>query len=87
MVGHGRLSSARHARFGRLFYGAIAVVFAMAVILAAMRRRDDYRLVIIGTVALGAASVGYLHRRRHRPGDGPHITGIGIGYVAMLTAF
>jgi len=82
-----RKGSARHVRAGRLFYRAIAVVFATAVVLAAMRWREDYRLVIIGAVAFAAATGGYLHRRRHRPGDTPHIAGMGIGYVAMLTAF
>lgn len=79
--------NARHIRSGTLFYRAIAVVFVTAVILAAMRWREDYRLVIIGTVAFGAATAGYLHRRQNRPGDTTHIAGMGIGYVAMLTAF
>jgi hypothetical protein len=52
-----------------------------------MRWRQDYRLLIIGAVAFTAATVGYQHRRRHRPGDTGHIAGMGIGYVAMLTAF
>ena len=82
-----RKGSARHVRSGRLFYRAVAVVFATAVVLAAMRWREDYPLVIIGAVAFGAATVGYLHRRWHRPGDAPHIAGMGSGYVAMLTAF
>jgi hypothetical protein len=30
---------------------------------------------------------GYLHRRRRRPGDATHINGMGLSYVAMLTAF
>jgi len=39
------------------------------------------------TVVFAAATVGYLHRRRHRPGDTGHIAGMGGSYVAMLTAF
>jgi hypothetical protein len=38
-------------------------------------------------VAYTAATAGYLHRRRHRPGDTGHIAGMGTAYVAMLTAF
>jgi hypothetical protein len=38
-------------------------------------------------VAFTAATVGYLHRRRHRPGDTGHIAGMGGSYVVMLTAF
>ena len=82
-----RKGSARHIRAGRWFYRAITVVFATATILAAMRWRQDYHLFIIGAVAFTAATIGYQHRRRHRPGDTGHITGMGVAYVAMLTAF
>jgi hypothetical protein len=79
--------SGRHIRAGRWFYRAITVVFATATILAAMRWRQDYRLFLIGAVAFTAATVGYEHRRRHRPGDTGHIAGMGGAYIAMLTAF
>ena len=82
-----RKGSPRHIRAGRWFYRAIAVVFATAIALAIMRWRQDYYLVIIGDVAFTAATIGYQHRRRHRPGDTGHILGMGIGYTAMLTAF
>jgi hypothetical protein len=82
-----RKGSPRHIRAGRWFYRAITVVFATATILAAMRWRQDYYLFIIGAVAFAAATIGYQHRRRHRPGDTGHIAGMGIAYVAMLTAF
>ncbi len=58
-----------------------------AAALAAMRWAQDYYLLIIGAVAFTAATIGYLHRRRRRPGDTGHIAGMGIGYTAMLTAF
>jgi hypothetical protein len=82
-----RKGSPRHIRAGRWFYRAITAVFATATILAAMRWRQDYYLFIIGAVAFSAATIGYQHRRRHRPGDTGHIAGMGIAYVAMLTAF
>src|SRR4030081_579950 len=82
-----RKGSPRHIRAGRWFYRAIAVVFATATILAAMRWRQDYYLFVIGAVAFTAATVGFQHRRRHRPGDTGHIAGMGVAYVAMLTAF
>jgi hypothetical protein len=82
-----RKGSPRHIRAGRWFYRAITVVFATATILAAMRWRQDYYLFIIGAVAFTAATIGYQHRRRHRPGDTGHIAGMGAAYVAMLTAF
>jgi hypothetical protein len=82
-----RKGSPRHIRAGRWYYRAITAVFATATILAAMRWRQDYYLFILGAVAFGAATVGYLHRRRHRPGDTGHIVGMGGAYVTMLTAF
>jgi uncharacterized membrane protein HdeD (DUF308 family) len=82
-----RKGSPRHIRAGRWFYGEITVVFLTAAALSVMRWRQDYHLLAIGVVAFAAATVGYLHRRRHRPGDSGHILGMGIGYVAMLTAF
>ena len=82
-----RKGSTRHVRAGRLYYRAITAVFATAAALAAMRWRQDYYLLIIGAAAFTAAVAGVRHRRRHRPGDTGHITGMGISYVAMLTAF
>ena len=52
-----------------------------------MRWRQDYYLFLIGAVAFIAATIGYQHRRRHRPGDTGHIVGMGAAYIAMLTAF
>jgi len=78
---------ARHIRAGRWYYRAITVVFTTATVLAVMRWRQDYYLFLIGAVALTAATIGYLHRRRHRPGDTGHIIGMGTAYVAMITAF
>jgi hypothetical protein len=82
-----RKGSPRHIRAGRWFYRGITVVFATATILAAMRWRQDYYLFIIGAMAFAAATLGYQHRRRRRPGDTGHIAGMGTGYIAMLTAF
>jgi hypothetical protein len=82
-----RKGSQRHVRSGRWFYRAITVVFATAAVLTAMRWRQDYHLLIIGTVAFAAAVTGVQHRRRNRPGDTGHIVGMGTAYVAMLTAF
>src|SRR5690349_19766257 len=81
-----RKGSSRHIRAGRWFYRAIIVVFATAIALAVMRWRQDYYLVIIGAVAVTAATIGRQYRRRHR-GDTGHILGMGAGYAAMLTAF
>jgi cobalamin synthase len=82
-----RKGSPRHIRAGRWYYRAITMVFATATVLAAMRWAQDYYLAIIGAAAFAAAAIGCQHRRRHWPGDTGHIAGMGISYVAMLTAF
>jgi hypothetical protein len=82
-----RKGSPRHIRAGRWYYRAITAVFATATALAAMRCAQDWYLFVLGAVAFIAATAGYLHRRRHRPGDTGHIAGMGIAYTAMLTAF
>jgi hypothetical protein len=82
-----RKGTSRHIHAGRWYYRAITVVFATALVLTAMRPREDYHLALIGLVAFVAARVGYLHRRRRKPGDTPHIIGMGVSYLAMLTAF
>src|SRR5690349_2750837 len=82
-----RKGGARHIRAGRWYYRAITVVFATATALAAMRWAQDWYLLVLGATAFTAATAGYLHRRRHRPGDTGHIAGMGIAYTAMLTAF
>jgi hypothetical protein len=82
-----RKGSPRHVQAGRWFYRAIAVVFVTAVALTIMRWRQDFHLLIIGAAAFTAATIGYLHRRRRWPGDTGHILGMGIAFVAMLTAF
>ena len=82
-----RKGSPRHIGAGRWYYRAITVVFVTATILAVTRWQQDYYLFILGAIAFIAATVGYLHRRRHRPGDTGHIAGMGAAYVVMLTAF
>jgi len=79
--------SSRHVRAGRLYYWAITVLFTTALILAAMRPREDWHLALIGTVAFTAAFLGVRHRRLRRSGDAGHIVGMGVSFAAMLTAF
>jgi hypothetical protein len=82
-----RKGSTRHVRLGRWYYAAITVVFATAAILAALRWREDWDLLLLGALAYTAATAGLLHRRRHRPGDAGHILGMGASFTVMLTAF
>lgn len=79
--------SARHVRFGRRYYIALGVVFVTALGLAALRWRQDGYLVALGALAVAAATFGFIHRRRRRPGDTAHIVGMGSSFAVLLTAF
>ena len=81
-----RKGSRRHVRLGRIYYGAITVVFVTAAGLSALRFPEDYPVFLIGAVAFAAATLGFRHRR-HAPGDVGHIVGMGVSYAALLTAF
>lgn len=82
-----RKGSARHIRYGRVYYAALGVVFVTATVLAALRWRADAYLFLLGALAFAAATLGFLHRRRNRPGDTGHIVGMGASFAVMLTAF
>ena len=78
----------RHPRFGSVYYWCLAGVFVTAGGLAAVRWREDRHLFILGALAFVAA---YLGRRARRERWGNwfkvHVTGMGMSYVLLLTAF
>lgn len=76
-----------HVRAGALYWGSICVAFATAALLTAIRWKEDYLLLLIGTIAFLAACFGHLSRDRHRPGHAPHVLGMSVSYIAMLVAF
>lgn len=82
-----RKGSSRHVVSGRFYFGAILIVFTSACVMSAFRWPADLPLVAAGAVAAIAATLGFIYRRLHRPGDAPHIIAMGVPYVAMLTAF
>ena len=78
----------RHPIAGTLYYWSLAGLFASATVLAAMRWAEDYHLFILGALAFAVASVGRMARRQlWRRWVDFHITGMGLSYVLMLTAF
>lgn len=82
-----RKGSPRHTRGGSWYFYAICAVFATATGLAALRWFETFYLFAIGAVAFTSSLIGVLHRKRHRPGDAPHIIGMGVSYIALLTGF
>lgn len=77
----------RHPRRGRGYLLALAVLAATATGLAIARPHTAF-LLVIGSIALAAAGLGYTARRVQWSGWLPwHITGMATSYIAALTAF
>jgi hypothetical protein len=79
-----RKGSHRHVRFARIYLWGLAVVWVSMAVLSVIRWSHNAHLFTIGTLALTAALVGYLNRRRK---PYLHITGMGLSYIALLTGF
>jgi hypothetical protein len=78
----------KHPQFGTAYYWCLALLFASATVLAVMRWSEDYHLFILGALSFTSASVGRMARRQlWRRWIDFHVTGMGLSYVLMLTAF
>ena len=78
----------RHPTFGTIYYWCLALVFASASVLAAMRWDEDYHLFILGVLAFASATLGRAARRRRwSRWVRMHITGMGLSYILLVTAF
>lgn len=78
----------RHPRFGSIYFWCLTGIFVTVSALAAVRWSEDYHLFILGALAFTAAYLGRRARRkRWRNWVKLHITGMGMSYVLLLTAF
>ncbi len=78
----------RHPRFGTIYFWALAGLFATAGALAIARWTEDRTLFVLAAVAFACAFGGREARRRLTPGwPRRHMTGMGLSYIVMLTAF
>ena len=78
----------RHPTFGTAYYWCIAAVFVTATTLSAMRWAEDYDLFILGALSFFSATLGRTARRRRWHNWATvHISGMGMSYVLLLTAF
>lgn len=82
--GHGR-----HSKFGTIYYWCLLAVFASATALSVMNWAENYHLFIIGALSLATAFLGRAAARQPLPGRrlDLHVTGMGLSYIFMLTAF
>ena len=78
-----------HTKAGSIYFWSLAALFATSTALAAMRwAADDYHLFALGTLAFAAALLGRAARRQQwRTRIDTHIVGMGVSYIATLTAF
>jgi|SRR5262245_9950740 len=78
----------RHSNFGTIYYWCLCGVFLTATALSLVRWAENYHLFILGTLSFSAAFFG---RRalRHRWRNWPslHLTGMGVSFIFLLTAF
>lgn len=83
-----RKGSRRHRRFGRVYLAALAGLCLTAPVLAVLDWAHRWHLLALGLAALGCATTAAIAVRFVRPRRlGAHITGMGTGYVFMITAF
>ena len=94
LAGLSKKQRGRHTRWGTIYYWSFSVVFASATGLAVLHWATDAYLFVIGAVAFGCASAGYAIRVFHlekrigvRSAQAVHISGMGLSYIALLTAF
>jgi hypothetical protein len=78
----------RHPTFGSIYFWCLSGVFVSATALAVIRWSEDHVLFILGALAFAVAYLGRMARRkRWRNWVRLHITGMGMSYVLLLTAF
>ena len=78
----------RHPIFGTIYFWCLLAVLVSAGGLSAVHWTRDYPLFILGSLSFTAALAGRTAmRKRWRGWVRWHITGMGVSYVLLLTAF
>ena len=78
----------RHPKAGTTYFWSLVIVSVTMGLLAVARWPHDNHLAALGVLAIGSATMGRAARRGRWHRWVPiHITGMGISYIAMLTAF
>ena len=83
-----RKGPGRHPAFGRIYFRSYIIVFITTIILSLARWREDYYLLIIGVIAFAFALMGqFSFNARGKGWPALHITGMGMSFILLLTAF
>ena len=77
-----------HHQAGTIYFVFIWVVFITAIMMASIRWKEDYHLLILGLISFCAAFIGR-RARKHlwKKWSITHITGMGMSYIFLVTAF
>lgn len=76
----------RHSNFGTIYFRGLVVVFVSATGLTIVRWAQDYPLFVLGALSFAGAWLGRMARRRSWSLRW-HVTGMGLSYILLLTAF
>lgn len=77
-----------HPNFGTIYFWCLSGAVVLATGLSTVRWKRDYPLFVLGVLSFAAAFVGRTARRQRWSGwIWCHITGMGVSYVLLLTAF
>ena len=83
-----RKGRGRHSTSGTLYYWCLAVLVVSATGLSVVRWAENDHLFLLGLLSLISATVGRTALRQHwRHRVTVHITGMGLSYILLLTAF
>ncbi|WP_187331523.1 MULTISPECIES: DUF2306 domain-containing protein [unclassified Mesorhizobium] len=78
----------RHSRFGIIYFWCLCGVFVTMSALSLMRWAENSHLFALGSISFASACFGRTAaRRRWRQWPRLHLTGMGLSYIVMLTAF
>lgn len=83
-----RKGAGRHPRAGAVYFWALCGVFVTAIGLAMSRWAEDRTLFLLACIAFALAVLGRQARRRlWRGWPRWHMSGMGLSYVVLVTAF
>jgi hypothetical protein len=83
-----RKQRGRHHSYGGIYHWGLGIVFATATALAGIRWEHSAYLFVLGSIAFGICSLGYLARKLRWQGWlSIHLVSMGLSYIVLMTAF
>ncbi len=77
-----------HPNSGTIYFWSLFIVFITVTIMAVMRLKEDYHLLILGFISFGSAWIGRKARKnKWKKWSIIHISAMGNSYIFLLIAF